>query len=235
MAERSAYDFALLLSEKQKKGGTDMKKTFIRTVIYTLCLLTSAILIVVSLLSMFAPGVMANLSYTLGDKRTCVWYTRKEYERNGSLSTLDKLLYRVKWLDNDKLVVKYSKEMIEYDYFDAFCEKKDKESDLTNAGSYRDYICGDYVVALYETNQFEQAINFAYDEIIRGDEYGEYNVFRSLIYHVAEKKDVPALKTLLEKLEVLINSDTIQDDELAKNDKALFTELVNKLSGETNE
>lgn len=212
-----------------------MKKTFVKTVVYTLCLIASAVLIVIALFSMFAPGRMANLSYKLGDKRTCVWYTQKEYEKNGSINTLDKLLYRVKWLGNNKLIVKYSKEMIESGDFDDFCKKKDAESDLADAGGYRDYICGDYVVALYDTGEKEQAMDFASDVIVGESEYGEYNVYRSLLYHVAEERDTETLKTMIDKLGGFIAPGVLKDDTLALEDKQLFTDLLNKLTGETNE
>lgn len=213
-----------------------LKKTVLKTILYTLLSVLAALMILFSVMTLFAPGTLADFNFSLGNKNLCVWYTEKEYENRKSVDTLNKLVYRTKWLGDDKRIAKYSKLLIDDQGFDSLCKRTDKENEGNGKikGSYKDYIYSDYVLALYRLNADKEAIAFAANQVMNGA-YPVNNAFQALLYSVYLSKDYQTLKGMVGELDMYIANITSEEDKLrAENDLKYFGSLGEENNQETN-
>ena len=156
-------------------------------------------------MTLLFPGSLADFHYNLGNKKMCVWYTEKEYNRRKSVSSLDKLVMRSKWLGSNGKVVKYSELLIADPDFDRLCDRKDEaignehQSGTLVDIAYKDYIEGDYVVALYNTGKVEKAKEYYLKDIADGN-YPKYNAFQTLLYEMLDKDDKKNLSDMYDTL-----------------------------------
>lgn len=182
-----------------------MKNFIVKTALITLASVIATALVSFTVLTVYSPRTVANLAYSLGSERVALWYEELTFQKSDKVSDLKTLFERSAEFKNNEYLVKYSKMLIEHDEFDAVCAADDEKNYNEANGNnikYKNFVYGNYAVALYKTGASHTEI-FAVADVTVEDEYSKHNAYQSLIYGSGATEDKAFLTAIKEKLSEL--------------------------------
>ena len=140
-----------------------MRKVIIKTAIITFVSVIICTVLAFSLLSIFAPGKMADFTGELGMDKASLSFSVRKYERSDDISDLHTILYKASELENYALLAEYSKEMTTRSDFLTYANSQEV--------GYKEYVFTNYIVALLEISSNEV---FAEASRLYDDYYSSY-------------------------------------------------------------
>ncbi|MBQ3234633.1 MAG: hypothetical protein IJA97_00565 [Clostridia bacterium] len=188
-----------------------MKKLIIKTIAFSLGILAVGVCLFYLIMATCAPSSLGNFYFRTGNEKLAVKYAEKAYHKSEDISDLATLVERSAVCDNSELVKKYGFTLINH---------SDYEELSTNKGSsYKYYVAGSLVEALYKLGETQTAIDTAFDNTLG---YSQVNPIRVLISLAMQGEDSKTLSTILSRLE---NRES--KNELCNNDISLIREHLN--------
>ena len=183
-----------------------MKKLVIKTTLITLASLIGTLIIAFGAVAIFAPGFTAGIFDGVGNYSATVFFYEKQYAKTGDIDDLAVLVNKID-LDSDSVrAEKYLSQLVEHKDFDNFCEEPVQNGQISKSEFY----CGNYVYVLAVRDKFDQAVIFA-ENYVSENSYTKNNPYTILIYGVDEITNVQ-LQTILNKLNLLTQTETVQQD-----------------------
>lgn len=160
-------------------------KIIAKTAAITAAAFIGVLLIVAIVLSVCCPVVLSDVGDSLGIPFAAIGYLERSYMNTQDINELGELVERCIKYEKHKKTVRYGETLVGHRYFADFCAHQDSVLASVTDGSYRVYITGNYVDALYETGRREYALTFAWGEILKQREKGIYyakqNTMRYLV------------------------------------------------------
>lgn len=166
-----------------------MKRVIVKSVLITLCLLLAFIAVSIAVITAHFPMVVADLTFKVDNKKSCVAYTEKAYHISQDIGDLAILTERCIWADDNLKIIKYAEMLITEDGYDEFLLSKD--------GGYAYYIASEYVIALYDEGYNVKAVESAFQSSKGFEDIGPVH---RLIATCNDKKDFQTLNAIKQKL-----------------------------------
>lgn len=189
-----------------------MKKLVIKSTVITVIIIALLSLAFTFTVTAFFPKYVADVSFKLGNKNTCVKYSEKQYNKTHSQSDLSILVERCVWADNDELTIKYGATFINSENFATYCSFK--------GDGYLYYIVGSYVKSLYETGEKEKSVETAF---LNTSTYSSTNPIRLVASLAVEEND----KQIVQKIYDNLQNRKDSDSSVIQNDLALLNNFLN--------
>ena len=152
-----------------------MKKLVIKTICITLASLIGAMIIAASATMLFAPAWVGRQFDGAGNYSASVFFYEKQYKKSGNIDDLNVLVLKLDIEKDSAKAEKYYKEILEHKDF-----SKIVDGWKSTVISANDYYNGNYVLALAENGNFDEALGYAVNYV--NDDYSLNNPIRVLIY-----------------------------------------------------
>lgn len=175
-----------------------MNKIILKVTLKTIAVILSILIIFLAVLTMFAPMTLANFNKKLGNNSLAASFTIIEYNRNKDINDLADIVELSILSESYSRILKYSDFLINHSKFNEFCAYKDKNTNINIYATYKQFIYGWNVTALYEKNEKELAFERA--KGIVPSNYSRNNALQYLILVVAEEND----KTMAEDIMIYL-------------------------------
>jgi len=164
-----------------------LNKLILKVALKTIAVVLSLIIIILAVITIFTPMTLAKMNKKLGNNSLAASFTIIEYNRNKDINNLADIIELSIISKNYSRIKKYSNLLIDHTKFDEYCAFKDNNNDINIYASYKQYIYGWNVTALYYRYEKQLALEKA-KSIIPLD-YSKNNAMRYLILAVAENND----------------------------------------------
>jgi hypothetical protein len=175
-----------------------LNKIILKVTLKTIAVILSILIIFLAVLTMFAPMTLANFNKKLGNNSLAASFTIIEYNRNKDINDLADIVELSILSESYSRILKYSDFLINHSKFNEFCAYKDKNTNINIYATYKQFIYGWNVTALYEKNEKELAFERA--KGIVPSNYSRNNALQYLILVVAEEND----KTMAEDIMIYL-------------------------------
>ena len=174
-----------------------MKKTIVKNVILTIAITLAEIFLGIFLIAFITPSLIANATFSLEWKNTCVYFSQKQYEKYERIEDLSLLVERSFWAEDNEVSLTYCPKLLNDESFDLLLLQKDE--------NYKEYVACGYVDALYNQNNVQKAIATAF-KYLNVEKYSlPYNPVRVLCSLANTAQDSQTLSKILEELKLVEN------------------------------
>lgn len=183
-----------------------MKKLILKTAFITLGAALVFVALVFVIVSSVSPVTMMNLTASMGMDGASGDYAYSAYSRTEEISYLAYSCEMAAIGKENKSVIGRSEELFaREEEFASYCAERDGTPDKVPesiskyvAGSYAQYLYGQYVCALYRTGETDKAVEFAIGAA--ESEFSENNAAIALAMECREQGDKEFCKTYAERL-----------------------------------
>ena len=189
-----------------------MKKVIIKSTIITAIIIATLSLSFTFLVTAYFPKYVADVSFKLGNKKTCVTYSEKQYNKTLAQDDLATLVERSIWAENDAITIKYSAIFINSENFITYCNLQD--------ANYLYYVVGSYVKALYKNGEKEKSVATAFSNT---STYTETNPIRLVASLAIEENNKTIVQTICNNLKNRNDSQS----QVIQSDISLLNEFLN--------
>ncbi len=189
-----------------------MKKVIIKSTIITAIIIAILSLSFTFLVTACFPKYVADVSFKLGNKKTCVAYSEKQYNKTLEQGDLATLVERSIWAGNNAITIKYSAIFINSENFVTYCNLQDD--------NYLYYIVGSYVKALYENGEKEKSVETAF---LNTSTYTQTNPIRLVASLAIEENNKQIVQIIYNNL----NERNDSQGQIIQSDIVLLNEFLN--------
>ena len=170
-------------------------KIVIKSIFNAVILFFAMLLFVFNILALFLPCTAANIFDSVGVKQLTVSFTCQCYKRSNNINDLSLLIDRAIKYNDTNVVITYVSILKSFEYYNDFADFKDNQF-LNNYSDYKNYIDGNYLIALYSQKEFDKCIELCTNHLKKG--YLDNNPIRFLVRLVsASNNNFERLNNLL--------------------------------------
>lgn len=177
--------------------SVDNKKLIINWSLITLCGLLTLTIIVLLLLSFFAPLVMANICDDLGFEKLETNFYVQDYKKNNNINSLYKIVINNYNLKNYDDVEYYYEKLENHEKYAEFIDYVNQKNLETNASNLNksallnedNYLKNRYVLALINNNKLEKAFDYACENFVDYKTYNYKNTGNYLFFNLIQLKN----------------------------------------------
>ncbi|MBR5438952.1 MAG: hypothetical protein IKV61_01905 [Clostridia bacterium] len=189
-----------------------MKKVVIKSTIITVLIIILFSVAFTFIVTAFFPKYVADVSFKLGNKQTCVNYSEKQYNKTLERDDLSTLVERSIWAGNNAYTIKYGAILINSENFSTYCNLKDE--------GYLYYVVGSYVKALYESGEKQKSAETAF---LNTSTYSETNPIRVVASLAIEENNKDIVSLICTNLQNRNDS----NEQIIQSDVALLQSFLN--------
>jgi len=195
-----------------------LNKIILNVALKTIAVVISIIILTLSVLTMFTPLTLADLNKKLGNNTLAASFTIIEYNRNKDINDLAEIIELSISEERYTRILKYSDLLIKHTQFEQFCNFKDNRGNNNIYASYKQFIYGWNITALYNKGQKELAFERA--KSVLPSDYCQNNALQYLIIAIDNNYD----KVLAQ--EILVYLQQISSDILAEGEGGELQEQI---------
>lgn len=184
----------------------DIKKFILHWCLITIGILLTLSFIVIFAISIFSPISMAKLCYNVGFGQLETFFYFKDYEKNGEISSLYKVVINNYNFKNYDDVEKYYEILEENDRYNTFIEYINEQNENMNTSNLNksallnedNYLKNRYVLSLIYQNKWDKAFNYALENFVNYETYTLKNAGNYLFYHLIDSSNDDVLVKFLD-------------------------------------
>ena len=181
----------------------------LKTAFATMTIFFSLFLFIFNINVLFMPSKAADLFDLVGNAQLSISLSRVTSDRNNDINDMSTLIERaIKYKDYNTLIT-YIPKLESYSYYQDFANYKDGQN-LNEFSDYKSFIDGNYLIALYSKNSYDNCIDLCKNHLKSG--YSDSNPVRFLV------RLLSSLNTNFEILEELL-IEKYNDETLSVSDK----------------
>ncbi len=193
-----------------------MNKVILKTIIITVCAFIGALCIAFGSMCLFAPGTVATVFENTGSYSASVFFMEKQYEKDGSLNSLCRLVKALDEYNDSNRTSKYGKILTDQraSEFEYYCETVGK-IEFGEKKYCIEYFYTKYAVAEMLNENTAEAISVA-DECVSKCGYTATNPYKAFIYELNGKISKSKLESVKTSLVLLASAYTQYITEINK-------------------
>lgn len=181
-----------------------MNKVIFKTALKTLLAVLIALVAAAAILCLGFPQNVADICEKTGSYSAATVFASLRYTYTGDVNDLARCAEDSILSGNSVNIRKYCGKLVAEEEFATVCEEKDGAA----VGFYRQYIYGNYAVALYNGGEKALAVETAEAALNGVSGFPEGNAYGSLAMAIVEARDAETANTVLEKIRNLSPSDS---------------------------
>ena len=183
-------------------------KVILRAFLSTLAAIAILLLFMFAALTLVYPQTMMELTYSMGMESSSIHFAEQSYKRSNDVYYIAYATEVAIGEENYGKIVSCAGKLMEDKGFDAYCAKRDVE---INEGkteeekvqtSYKQYIYGQYCVAMYKKGDVQKAIDRAFE--LNGKEFPYNNAVVALAVTAKAASDTDTLNMIMGKMNTLL-------------------------------
>lgn len=141
-------------------------KTIAKTAGITAGIFFGVLLLIVLIFAAVAPASLATFGDKLGFSYVAINFSERAYSRSEDINDLSTLFDRTVKYNKSKKTLFYGELLTENEHFADYCAFRDRRDSALGVGSYRVYVTGNYVAALYQADKQVLALSTAWRELL---------------------------------------------------------------------
>ena len=192
-----------------------MRNLIIKTALITFAAIILCFSVVYGALALISPATLSVIYKNAGADGAAFRYAELAYKKNPTTSGAKNVADCAIELGDGAAIIKYCGRII---------------ADETISSDERDYYAVNYVSALYKKGEKEIALEAAFEHV---GNYGKFNSVRALISEGIQGTDVVFIKSLREKLKLLLNDFSDENvKEVIRSDIAMLDKFISLHGGD---
>ncbi len=184
----------------------------------TLAAIMGLLVFMMTVLCLFFPSTMMNITYDFGMDSSSIYFAKKAYKATGEITYIMHATETAIGLDDEKEIVTCAEKFISNEDFSNFCAERNKNLPDYVVGTYEHYVYAQLCVAMYETGKRAESVERAFE--LLGNGFPQNNVVAAVTMVALRADDAEITQKIREKIEQL------QVENFSVSDKAYYDGLL---------
>ena len=184
----------------------------------TLAAIMGLLVFMFTVLCLFFPSTMMNITYDFGMDSSSIYFAKKAYKATGEITYIVHATEVAIGLDDEKQTVICAEKLIADEKFLNYSAERNENLPDYVVGTYEQYVYAQLCVSMYETGKRTESVERAFE--LLGNGFPQNNVVAAVTMVALRADDVEITQKIREKIEQL------QVDSFSEVDKAYYDGLL---------